>query len=50
MFKKEDIKILLDKRAEILKEINKLEQEYTALGNIISEILKLEERENDDGR
>lgn len=50
MFKKEDIKALLDRRKEILEEINKLNKEYTAIGNILEGIIKLEERNADDGR
>lgn len=50
MLKKEDIKALFNRRKEILEEINKLEKEYTALGNLLEEIIKREEREGDDGR
>lgn len=50
MFKREDIQTLLDRRREILIELNKLNKEYTALGNIIEEIFRLEEKEKDDGR
>lgn len=45
--KKEDIQALLDRRKELLEEINKLNKEYTALGNIISKILYEKEIEND---
>lgn len=47
--KKEDIQALLDRRKEILQEVNKLNKEYTAIGNIIKEILRNKEIE-DDGR
>lgn len=47
--KKEDIEILLQRRKEIKQKINKLQNEYNAIGNIISEILKNKEIE-DDGR
>ena len=52
MFKKEDIKVLLDRRKELLDQINKLQNEYTAIGNILEQIIKLEkdERDVDDGR
>ena len=51
MFKKEDIKTLLDRRRELLEEINKLQKEYTAIGNIVEEIIRQEERGGeDDGR
>lgn len=45
--KKEDIQALLDRRKELLEQINKLNKEYTALGNIITEILKQKELEDD---
>lgn len=45
--KKEDIQALLDRRKELLEQINKLNKEYTALGNIITEILKQKEIEDD---
>lgn len=49
--KKEDIKALLDRRKELLQEINKLNREYTALGNILEEIIKKEEKkDNEDER
>ena len=47
--KKEDVEALCNRREEIRKEINKLQSEYTAIGNIISAILKNKEIE-DDGR
>lgn len=34
----EDIKILLDRRKELLTEINKLQKEYSAIGNILLEL------------
>ena len=39
---KEDIKILLDRREEIVKEINKLQQEHTAIGNILTKVFDIE--------
>lgn len=45
--KKEDIQALLNRRKELLEEMNKLNKEYTALGNIITEILKQKELEDD---
>ena len=45
--KKEDIQALLDRRKRLLEEINKLNKEYTALGNIITEILRQKEIEDD---
>ena len=50
MMKKEDVKVLLDRRKEILEEINKLNKEYTAIGNLLEELIRIEEREKDDGR
>ena len=50
MMKKEDVKILLDRRKEILEEINKLNKEYAAIGNLLEELIRIEEREKDDGR
>lgn len=40
--KKEEIKSLLDRRAEIIKEVNKMQEEYTALGKIITYYLNNE--------
>ena len=48
--KKEDIKVLLDRRKELQEEINKLQKEYNAIGRILETIIKIEERETDDGR
>lgn len=45
---KENIKILLDRRKEIQNQINKLQKEYTALGNVITELYRQEERKNED--
>ena len=45
--KKEDIQALLDRRKELLEQINKLNKEYTAIGNIVTEILKQKELEDD---
>lgn len=45
--KKEDIQVLLDRRKELLEQMNKLNKEYTALGNIITEIFRQKELEND---
>lgn len=42
---REDIKILLARREEIKNEINKLDKEYTALGNLITEILRYKQEE-----
>ena len=39
---KEDIKILLDRREEIVKEINKLQQEHTAIGNLLTKLFDIE--------
>lgn len=50
MIKKDDIKVLLDRRQDIRNEINKLEKEYTAIGNVVEYILKRrkEEKTNDE--
>lgn len=48
--KKEDVKVLLDRRKELQEEINKLQKEYSAIGRILETIIKIEERETDDGR
>ena len=48
--KKEDVKVLLDRRKQIQEEINELNKEYTAIGNLLETLIKYEERENDDGR
>jgi len=48
--KREDVNVLLDRRKEIQEEINKLNKEYTAIGNILEQIIRYEEREKDDGR
>ena len=45
--KKEDIQALLDRRKELLEQINKLNKEYTDLGNVIKEILRDKEQEDD---
>lgn len=50
MMKKEDVKVLLERRKEIQEEINRLNKEYTAIGNLLEELIKYEERENDDRR
>ena len=50
MVEKKDIRVLLDRRKEILEEINKLDKEYTAIGKVIEELIRIEEREKDDGR
>lgn len=42
---KENIKILLDRRSEILKEINKLEAEYKAIGDVLTELHRYREKE-----
>ena len=42
---KENIKILLDRRSEILKEINKLEKEYKAIGDVLTELYNYREKE-----
>lgn len=49
---KDDIQILLDRREEIRKQINKLEAEYGALGNVITVLFKYKQKEKDkeDGR
>lgn len=45
--KKEDIQILLERRKELKEQLNKLNKEYTALGNILKEILRDKEIEDD---
>ena len=45
--KKEDIQALLYRRKELLEQINKLNKEYTDLGNVIKEILRDKEQEDD---
>ncbi len=49
---KPEIKILLDRREEIRKTINKLEAEYGALGTVLTELYKYKQKEKDkeDGR
>jgi hypothetical protein len=47
---KEDVKVLLNRRKEIQEEVNKLQEEYSAIGRILEAIIRIEERETDDGR
>ena len=42
---KENIKILLDRRSEILNQINKLEAEYKAIGDVLTELYNYREKE-----
>ena len=42
---KENINILLDRRAEIKEQINKLEKEYKAIGDLIQELYRYKEKE-----
>ena len=48
--KREDVNILLERRKELQEQINKLSKEYTAIGKLLEELIKYEEREKDDGR
>ena len=45
MVKKEDINALLERRREIIEEVNKLQREYAAIGNVVEDILKRREEE-----
>lgn len=47
---KEDVKILLELRKELREDINKKEKQYTAIGNVLEELFKYKQREEDDGR
>ena len=42
---KQDIKILFERRKEIQEQINKLQEEYKALGNVLSKIMEVTEKE-----
>lgn len=42
---KENIKILLNRREEIKEELNKLNAEYKAIGDLITELYKYREEE-----
>ena len=47
---KENIKILLARREELLKEINKLEGEYKAIGDLLKELYMYREKEKEQER
>ena len=42
---KDDIKILLERRKELKEEINKLQEEYTAIGNVLTKVMEVTEQE-----
>lgn len=42
---REDIKILLNRREEIKEQVNKLQAEYKAIGDLIIELHKYKEKE-----
>ena len=44
---KPEIKVLLDRREEIRKTINKLEAEYGAIGTILTQLYNYEQKEKD---
>lgn len=44
---REDIKTLLDRREEIKNQMNKLSKEYTAIGNIITELHRYKKEEKE---
>lgn len=46
--KDENIKILLERRQEILDTINKLEKEYSALGDILLRVYHYESNKSKD--
>lgn len=48
MIKRESIKVLLDRRKELFEEINKLQKEYTALGNVLEEIIRKQKEEENE--
>lgn len=45
---KDNIETLLNRRKELQEQINKLQEEYTALGNVITKILKIAEQEKEE--
>lgn len=45
LVKDEDIRILLDRRAEILEQVNKLQAEYHAIEHILTRLRRLEKPE-----
>lgn len=47
MMKKEDVDALLERRKELKEQINKLNKEYTAIGNLLHELRRYEEKENE---
>ena len=44
---KKDIKVLLDRRKDIQEELNKLNAEYTAIGNLLEEMIRKEEKDKE---
>lgn len=48
--KDDSIRILLDRREEIRNEINKLEAEYGALGDILTRVYNYEKEKKEAGR
>ena len=44
---KDNIKILLDRREEIRNKINKLEKEYGAIGEVLTELFEYRQNEKD---
>lgn len=42
---KENIKTLLDRREEIKNQINKLEKEYSAIGEVLTELYNYKQKE-----
>lgn len=45
LVKDADVRILLDRRAEILEQVNKLQAEYQAIGHILMRLHRLEKPE-----
>ena len=43
LVKDKDVRALLDRRAELKEQINKMMTEYTAIGNILTRLHRLEE-------
>ena len=47
---KENIDILLNRREEIRNQINKLEKEYKAIGEVLTDLYKYKKAERDNER
>ena len=46
LVKDKDVRILLDRRAEILKQINKLQEEYSAIEHILVRLHNSEKKKD----